>query len=215
MSTNSEALQAYIEGFTPHIGDSGMLGLGEGLSLLATFLLFVVVLYIIGGFRHKKRFGKWLKPDGYYFKGIGDGFTAFFATFMGVGVPKAFVDSSDGRYAALTEEQVRECVASAYDSMHEAGITYKDLYRWRSFDCEDFATAMKFYATLNYTQSMPQPNKGAPFALFGYTRGNGQKHVCLKAIAGGESVFFEVYPDYRGELKLTPKEIKSRDLELF
>ena len=219
MSNDIESviLQDYVSELTvsPHIGDSGILGLGEGLSLLATFLVCVFILYIIGGFRHKKRFGEWLKPDRCYFKGIARGFTAFFATFMGVPIPKAFVDSSDGEYAILTKAEIRQCIDYAYDAMGKNDISYSIAYKWREFDCEDFAGALKYYATSYYSTFLGQKNKGAPFALFGYTRADGQKHVCIKAVADKKPIFFEVYPDHAGELKLTTKEIKSMDLELF
>lgn len=211
-------LQDYVteQSISPHVSEGGgFFALGEALSLLAILILAAVVLYVIGGIRNKKKHGKWLKLDGDYFKGIGQGFTIWAGTFMGNPVPKAFVDSSDGAYADLSRLVVDDIVECAYAHLSGRGITYKTSYKWRVFDCEDFAMAMKSECAGYYAEQYQHPNRGAPFALFGYTKKNGQKHVCLKAVADGKAVFYEVYPDYAGELKLTAKEIKSRDLELF
>ena len=178
-------------------------------------LIFLLVLYIIGGIRHKKAYDEWLKPDKYYIREIFRGMNSFLFTIMGTPVPKAFVDSSDGAYAELSKADVWQCVELAYEDMRDNDILYSSFYKWRVFDCEDFAVTMKAYATMAYASLMWTPKRGAPFALFGYTKEGGQRHVCLKAIADGKPMFFEVYPDHAGELKLTSKEIKSMDLELF
>jgi hypothetical protein len=178
-------------------------------------LIFLLVLYIIGGIRHKKAYDEWLKPDKYYIREIFRGMNSFLFTIMGTPVPKAFVDSSDGAYAKLTKEEVDECVDIAYQKMRFDDVTYSDAYEWRVFDCEDFAGRMKSEMTLAYRFQFAQTKRGAPFALFGYTKESGSKHVCLKAIADKKAMYYEVYPDHAGELKLTPKEVKSMDLELF
>ena len=210
-------LRDYVNEITvsPHVSEGGMFGMGEAFSLFGILLLASFTIYVYGAIKYKRDHGKWLRPDRYYFKEILKGFSALFFSIAGRPVPVRFIDSSDGRYADLSIEDMEDCVQWAYSEMRRAGVTYKEMYKWRVFDCEDFAGTMKDLCAKRYADKYWQTFRGAPFGLFGYSKRKGDKHVCLKALGGGKIHYYEVYPEYAGKLKLTDKEIESVDLELF
>lgn len=218
---NAVVLQQFIEdnAAAPWYESTGILGLGLFGSFAATLILFLLIMYIIGGVNQYRKTKKWLIPNGRFWLEIGRGLSIAIKTWSGKPTPRIFKDSSDGKYANLSFGQIEDCMSWAYTQMRLLGVTYHQRYNWRVFDCEDFAFFLKAFATLRYRNAYAQDKAGAPFALFGYYKdGNKKKpHVCIKAFSDGKPVFYEVYPDpeYSGQLKITQKGIDSMNLQLF
>ena len=208
---------------SPHVAGGhgtdagGILGMGEGVSLIAAFVFFLVVLYIIGVIYHRISFKVWLIPRARYWLEIGRSFSILGKAWMGIPSPRAFVDSSDPRYTPLDPAAADRALAKARTTMKSLGITFKEAYKDDAFDCVDSGFILKGLATFYASQDEAVDTRnGIPFSLFGYRReGAGGKkvnHVDIRVLRTDGERFYQPYPEYPDPVEVSPTERMSRNL---
>lgn len=206
-----DALLEYTQeiSVSPQINNSGMFGLGLFGSLVATVVLFYIIAYVIGGFTSLKRKEGWLIPNKQWLMKVLKANVYAVRAVMGMNLPR-FVVRNDSEIGTLTDEEVEDCLRYARLTMKGLGITFRDAYRSRSFDCENFAMLFASLAAHRGATFVPE-GKGVPIGIFAYTKKSGQGHVCVQA----NGRFYEPYPNYEEELELTNGEKESCDLDLM
>ena len=112
-------------------------------------------------------------------------------------IPKLLMFPADSKFATITQEQFKICMNEARDKMLIANITYPEHYLSKSFDCENFACAMKHYFDVAYFSRYGQEGLGTPTLLYPYYKdGNPENgHCVLRVCIDGKMKWCEPYAE--------------------
>jgi hypothetical protein len=227
METNE--LQDYIEtiSVSPHVGTatkegySGMLGMGEGMSLLASFMLSLILAYVIGCFYSKKKTGKMLVPNKeYWFRFFKYLCLPFYGAAGIDAIKTGTYDRADKKYHPLTKKQFDEAEAWASSTMTSMGITYPEAYKQRAFDCENFARIKAQLMVFRLSQTVPNcTGAGFPIGTLGLLR-HGKKdqpHEMVHANIVGSKEYYlaEAYPSSNVLRTIEPAEKKTINFDVM
>lgn len=227
MTNEINEIQGLVDNLTtsPHIstggseGWSGIFGLGEGLSFIMTFVLFCVIVYIIGVISRYRTSKTWLIPNARYWMNIFRAAGIWLKSLAGVATPKSQVERSDAYYYKPTQDEFDEALLVVHQMMVDGGWTISN-YQKRSKDCEDYAMKMSVEIR-NYiatTWSEKVGAKGVAVGIVGYVRDvDGAGHVVVVTWIGDDVKYYEPYPGekYLQEKPMSQDEIDSINMSIM
>lgn len=225
--TNATEVQEYVEEISTSLhvtndvreGYRGMLGMGPIGSLMATFLLFWIIAYVIGVIAKYKAEKKWMLPDSRYWFNTFRSAGIWMKSLAGIAAPRGQIERSDAYYYKPTQDEFDEALLVTHALMTEGGWTISN-YQRRSKDCEDYAMKMaveiRNYIATTWTDKVGA--KGVAVGNIGYTRDvDGAGHVIVSAHIGKQVKYYEPYPGekYLKEKPMSQKELDSINMSIM
>jgi len=174
----------------------------------------LLIFYGIALFQLKRSYGVWLMPWT-WINGI---FKSFFGV---VSSQKSAGSKGDNKWQKINSSKAEEVLDLARLAMINRGIIYvpkaeqtdinPGAYIPRSFDCENFGTAMKDEFDFAWSKKYGISGLGIPSIVMGYDRDKGGGHAVLQIKIDNTLTWWQVYPQakYFKQMQLSLNEIRT------